>query len=70
MKTLVELFDKEPVENVYSSMAFNPDRVVYIGEKRLMTVEKQEHVRRFFRQKKAVDRAVLLSDSYRRYDAN
>ena len=52
MKTLVELFDKEPVENVYSSMAFNPNRVVYIGEKRLMTVEKQEHVRRFFRQKK------------------
>ena len=52
MKTLVELFDKEPVENIYTAVAFRPERVIYIGDARLMTAERQENIRRFFGQEK------------------
>lgn len=51
MKTLVELFDKEPVENIYAAAAFRPERVVYVGDARLMTAERQENTRRFCGQK-------------------
>ena len=37
MKTLVELFDKEPVENVYAAIAFQPERVVFAGDAHLMS---------------------------------
>lgn len=47
METLVELFDKEPVENIYAAAAFNPKRVVYIGDAGLMTAARQENTRRF-----------------------
>lgn len=29
--TLIELFDKTPVENIITTLAFKPDRVVYVG---------------------------------------
>lgn len=51
METLVELFDKEPVENIYTAAAFNPKRVVYIGDAGLMTAARQENTRRFFAQR-------------------
>ena len=51
MDTLVELFDKEPVENIYAAVALQPKQVVYIGDSRLMTAGRQENIRRFFAQK-------------------
>ncbi len=51
METLVELFDKEPVENIYAATAFCPKRVVYLGDARLMTAGRQESTRRFFARK-------------------
>lgn len=48
MKTLIELFDKEPVENVYAAIAFQPERVVFAGDARLMSHSRQEQIRLFF----------------------
>ena len=48
MKTLIELFDKEPVENIYAAAAFSPERVVYVGDAALMTPVRQECIRRYF----------------------
>lgn len=51
MKTLIELFDKEPVENIYTATALRPERVVFVGDARLMTGARQENTRRYFAQK-------------------
>ena len=48
MKTLVELFDKEPVENVYAAIAFQPERVVFAGDAHLMSDIRQQRLRLFF----------------------
>lgn len=48
MKTLVELFDKEPLENVYAAVALRPERVIFAGDARLMTEARQAEIRLFF----------------------
>ncbi len=50
MNTLIELYDKEPIENIYAALAFRPEQVVFLGDSRLMTRERQEHLKLFFKQ--------------------
>lgn len=39
--TLVELFDKNPVENIISSLVLQPQRVIFVGRKEIMAGHKR-----------------------------
>ena len=49
MKTIVELYDKEPLENVLSACVFEPDMVVYICDARDSSLRKEIAVERLFK---------------------
>lgn len=48
MSTIVELYDKEPLENVLSACIFQPDMVVYVCDVKDNTLRKERAVYRFF----------------------
>jgi hypothetical protein len=50
MDTLIELYDKEPIENVLGLLMLKPKRVVFLGDKRAMTETKQQNLLRFVKQ--------------------
>ena len=49
MNTIVELYDKEPLENVLSACIFQPEMVVYVCDVKDNTLRKERAVYRFFR---------------------
>ncbi len=49
LKTLVELYDKEPLENVLSACIFQPEMVVYICDERDSSMRKETAVDRLFK---------------------
>ena len=49
LRTIVELYDKEPVENVLAACAFQPERVVYVCDKRDSSLRKEMAVTRLFK---------------------
>ena len=49
MKTIVELYDKEPLENILSACVFEPDMVVYICDARDSSLRKETAVERLFK---------------------
>ena len=51
MHTLIELFDKDPVENIYTVVALRPEHVIYVGDRRLMNEESKHNINTFFLQK-------------------
>ena len=48
MDTLVELYDKEPLENVLAGCIFCPKRVVYLCDERDSSLRKERAVGRLF----------------------
>lgn len=46
--TIVELFDREPVENILAAVAFRPERVLYVGSEKMMTPQKKRDILAFF----------------------
>lgn len=48
MNVLVELYDKEPVENILSSCIFRPELVVFVCDVKDNTLRKERAVYRFF----------------------
>ena len=52
MKTLIELFDREPLENVLGMLMMNPEHVIFLGDKRIMREYRKESIRRFVAQRK------------------
>ena len=48
MRTLVELYDKEPLENVLAGCIFCPKRVVYLCDERDSSLRKERAVGRLF----------------------
>ena len=59
MKILIELFDKEPIENVCAAAVFRPEQVVYLGDTRLMTEKQKDNIRRFYKNRGLTDRIVF-----------
>lgn len=57
MNTLVELYDKEPVENVLSTCIFKPELVVYVCDVKDNTLRKEHAVYRFFHSRGLVTKA-------------
>ena len=52
MKTLVELYDERPLENVLSTEVFRPERTVYICPKNISRSEKaQKKLKEYFRKR-------------------
>lgn len=49
LKTIIELYDKEPVENVLSACIFAPDMVVYLCDTRDTTLRKEQAVSRLLK---------------------
>ena len=49
MKTIVELYDKEPLENILSACAFEPEMVVYICDARDSSLRKETAVERLLK---------------------
>lgn len=49
LKTLVELYDKEPLENVLTACIFKPEMVVYICDERDSSMRKETAVDRLFK---------------------
>ena len=52
MKTLVELYDKEPMENVLSSCIFEPETVVYLCDVNDNSMRKERAVYRLLQRRK------------------
>lgn len=52
MRVLVELFDKEPIENVLGACAFKPELVVYLCDARDATLFKESAIYRLFKLRK------------------
>ena len=52
IKTLVENFDTCQIENVIAALRFKPEKIVFVGFKKIMTKKKTEDLRRFFEMKK------------------
>ncbi|MDL2323682.1 hypothetical protein LJC61_00835 [Ruminococcaceae bacterium OttesenSCG-928-A16] len=52
MRVLVELFDKNPIENVLGACAFKPDLIVYLCDVRDATVFKESAIYRLFKMRK------------------
>ena len=52
IKTLVELFDACQIENVIAALRFKPEKIVFVGFKKIMTKKKTEDLQRFFEMKK------------------
>mgnify|MGYP004485212845 FL=1 len=51
--TVVELFDEKPINNIIGTLAFNPDKVVYIGgySKKQFENQKLPILRKYFAEK-------------------
>ena len=45
METLIELYDHEAIDNILAVLAFEPKRVIYIGQKKAMTPFVQKNLR-------------------------
>ena len=51
MKTIIELFDREPIENVLGMLMMNPQQVVFLGDKKIMREYRKESILRFAKQR-------------------
>jgi len=49
MKTLIEIFDESPISNVYAAAALKPERVVFIGGRRMTRESCRERISSFFK---------------------
>ena len=58
--TLIEFFDKSPIENVISVLALRPERVVFVGERSVME-QKRPFYENFFKRKGIDIRLELCS---------
>ena len=52
IKTIIELFDECPIENVMSALSFEPEKIVYVGFKHIMTEKRKSDLERFFKMRK------------------
>lgn len=52
MKTLVELYDKEPIDNIISSCIFEPDHVVYLCDINDHSMRKEQAVYKLLQRRK------------------
>lgn len=52
IKTLVELFDACQIENVIAALRFKPEKIVFVGFKKIMTNKKIGALERFFEMRK------------------
>lgn len=48
IKTLIELFDDSQIKNVVAGLRFNPQKIVFIGFKEVMTKRRQRALANFF----------------------
>ena len=48
MKTLIELFDEGQINNVVAGLRFNPEKIIYVGFKEVMTNRRQKALNEFF----------------------
>lgn len=63
MKTIIELFDREPIENVLGMLMMNPQQVVFLGDKKIMREYRKESILRFAKQ-----RGLQTKISFYHYD--
>ena len=49
MHTLIELFDREPLENVAAPLLFRPEKIVYLGCRDIMRGRQMADLRRFYK---------------------
>ena len=64
MKTLIELYDERPIENVLASEVFRPERTVFLCPSEVMHDRtEQEKLRRYFRHRGLETELVFLESS-------
>lgn len=68
IKTIIELFDECQIENVVSALAFEPEKIIYIGTKNVMTSKRKKSLENFFRLKKT--RVKICYEEVSQYDYN
>lgn len=51
IKTIIELFDDCQLENVVAALALNPEKIVFVGFKKMMSNNKMNALKRFFEMK-------------------
>lgn len=69
MKTLIELYDERPIENVIGTEMFKPDRTVFLCEADIAAnKKKQKEIEAYFRHCKLKSEAIFVECS--QFDAN
>lgn len=68
MKTIIELYDKEPILNVIASTYIEPYDVIYLGNKDVLAPENQKRILRFFRQRHMDVVAHFIQVDFLNYD--
>ena len=49
MKTLIEIYDDEPVYNVLAAKIYRPEQVIFVGNRQMMSKSAKNKIIRFFR---------------------
>lgn len=66
IKTIIELFDECPIENVMSALSFEPEKIIYVGFKHIMTEKRKSDLERFLKMRKI--NADISYEIVSRYD--
>lgn len=66
IKTLIELFDECQIENVMSALAYEPEKIIYIGFKNVMTSSRKDALEHFFRMRRL--KSKISYEIVSRYD--
>ena len=66
IKTIIELFDECPIENVMSALSFEPQKIIYVGFKHIMTEKRKSDLERFLKIRKI--NADISYEIVSRYD--
>jgi len=65
--TIIEMFSEEPSENILAALCLQPERVVFLGSKSLMTDARIAAVREFFQARRMSAKLVFLRVGDRDY---
>lgn len=68
IKTLIEIFDICQVENAVSGLKFNPERIVYVGFKNVMSNKKTNTLKKFLENKGVT--SEIIFEKIEKYEYN
>lgn len=59
METIIELYDKEPIKNILSTLIFKPSNLIYLVEKNEVSSQEKEDIRGLYRKKNLKTKVIF-----------